>query len=508
MFGYDRWLVILCILLDLCSIASHASTSHGSTPERCHPEDVLLNIIPFGVLRWPAAAGRAAYVDKFVRGVAKGSRYEARLSLQKQGVSVVHEEWLHFQGAVEQDDQTQRIFFAVPPLPASRYTEHFEVYDACGLSASLSASDEDDQGLRLLAKLTRQFSVVDVEEAVGNLMQSSLRATMHGYHHFYETALARFRHVPGLRLLEIGVNQGESLLLWLQYFSSVAPDGVQGLECAGPGCSHVEVRGKIADECRHREIPGCEHIRIFFGDQSDESFLREVVKNGAGLRPQNTRHDWSRGGWDLVIDDGGHIPREQLTSFCALFPFVRPGGLYVVENIESSYWDGSGAEVYGRPLPGAGLGREAPGNFVEAMKQLVDVINRGWFFSPEYTVLGEHIDHSIASISFHGGLIAVQKKTVGHGDYPFQHFYEKDKARFVDLDAVQARMRWLRQVRLEERVRKTKEEEECLGDPLACAWTRARVSGSGTAVTADQAQGLQFADLGYANDTRFFLPKS
>ncbi len=296
----------------------------------------------------------------------------------------------------------------------------------------------------------------------------------HGYHHFYEIALARFRHLPGLRLLEIGVDQGESLLLWLQYFSSLAPDGVQGLECAGPGCSHVGVRGKIADACRHREILGCERVRVFFGDQADEEFLRHVVANGAGLRPEDTRHDWSRGGWDLVIDDGGHIPRDQLTSFCALFPFVRPGGLYVIEDVETSYWDGPGAVAYGRPFPGAGLGKQAPGNFVEAMKQLVDVINRGWFFSPEYTVLGEHIDHSIASISFHGGLIAVQKKTVEHRVYPFQHYCEKDKARFVDLDAVQARIRSLHQVRLEERVRKTKEEEECLGDTLACTWTRTR----------------------------------
>ena len=46
---------------------------------------------------------------------------------------------------------TQRIFFAVPPPPASHYTERFEVYGACGLSASLSTSDKGDQGLRLLA---------------------------------------------------------------------------------------------------------------------------------------------------------------------------------------------------------------------------------------------------------------------------------------------------------------------------------------------------------------------
>jgi len=80
-------------------------------------------------------------VDRFVRGVSQGSRYEARLLLVKLEFEVHHEwsEWLQFHGAVEQDDQAQRISFAVPPLPAGRYAEHFDVYDACGLSASLSA---------------------------------------------------------------------------------------------------------------------------------------------------------------------------------------------------------------------------------------------------------------------------------------------------------------------------------------------------------------------------------
>jgi hypothetical protein len=105
----------------------------------------------------------------------------------------VHHEWsgwLQFHGAVEQDDQAQRISFAVPPLPAGRYAEHFDVYDACGLFASLSAFGnnlwkvlsivslyilkmigewllricvgEDDQRHRLLAGLNR---IVDVKEA-------------------------------------------------------------------------------------------------------------------------------------------------------------------------------------------------------------------------------------------------------------------------------------------------------------------------------------------------------
>jgi hypothetical protein len=138
-------LVIACILLQSCCITSPASPSpDSSTSERCHPEDVLLYIIrqsdPARALRWPAAAGRAAQVDMFVRGVSRGCRYEARLMLVKQGFHEEWSEWHRFHGDVEQDDQAQRVSFAVPPLPAGRYAEHFDVYDACGLSVSLSAS--------------------------------------------------------------------------------------------------------------------------------------------------------------------------------------------------------------------------------------------------------------------------------------------------------------------------------------------------------------------------------
>jgi len=171
-------MIVCIILLGFCLIrvpvASAASPSPGgSTPWSCHPEDVLLSILSFpdGVLRSrdlpPDArrpAGRAAPVHKFVRGVNRGSRYEARLSLVKEGV-VMHQEWLHFLGAVAEDDKAQRITFAVPPLPAGRYTERLAIYDACGLTASLSASAEDDQQLRLLAGLSQ---VRDVEEPVGN----------------------------------------------------------------------------------------------------------------------------------------------------------------------------------------------------------------------------------------------------------------------------------------------------------------------------------------------------
>jgi hypothetical protein len=63
------------------------------------------------------------------------------------------------------DEPPQHISCAVPPLPAGSYTEYLEVYDVCCLSASLSASEEDDRMVRLLGAFTR---AVKVEEAVGN----------------------------------------------------------------------------------------------------------------------------------------------------------------------------------------------------------------------------------------------------------------------------------------------------------------------------------------------------
>ena len=92
----------MCILAGLLpqQSISVSSSPGSSTHERCHPEDVLLSISSRGVaLPWPVADGCLVHVD--VNGVAQGSRYEARLSLVKQGL-LVHEEWLQFQGADQQ----------------------------------------------------------------------------------------------------------------------------------------------------------------------------------------------------------------------------------------------------------------------------------------------------------------------------------------------------------------------------------------------------------------------
>lgn len=130
-----------------------------------------------------------------------------------------------------------------------------------------------------------------------------------------------------LRFLEIGVWKGGSLEIWREYFG---PDAViYGIDI-DPECSAFDGE--------------CANIRI--GSQDDASFLREVVEEMGGI--------------DIVLDDGSHIARHQRAAFDCLFPKVTDTGIYVVEDLHTSYW----------LRFGGGLRRR--GAFVEVIKNVLD----------------------------------------------------------------------------------------------------------------------------------------
>jgi len=165
------------------------------------------------------------------------------------------------------------------------------------------------------------------------------------------------------------LNAMADTLLWLTHLVDAAADGIQGLDCGSAtaqqarNCSiPTHHHDAITEACAQRHIEGCDRLRIFVGDQSDVSFLQRVALEGAGLdldfmqKNLGEPVDWERGGWDIIIDDGSHVPRHQLITFTSLFPCVRPGGVYVIEDIESSYYDGSDPSLYHTPIADAGLG--------------------------------------------------------------------------------------------------------------------------------------------------------
>jgi hypothetical protein len=111
-----------------------------------------------------------------------------------------------------------------------------------------------------------------------------------------------------IRLLELGVESGASLTLWRDYFPNSRIAGVDVNSC------------EITDTCG----------RIFFyqGKQEDVELLDRVAKEVA---PD---------GFDIVIDDAAHVGDLAKISFWHLFRnYLKPGGLYVIEDWRTGYWD-------------------------------------------------------------------------------------------------------------------------------------------------------------------------
>jgi hypothetical protein len=148
------------------------------------------------------------------------------------------------------------------------------------------------------------------------------------YFEMYERHLARFRGRE-VHILEVGIFSGGSIEMWRTYL--------------GDGCHFYGV--DIEDACRVYEKPG---VEIFIGDQADPAFW-------SGVRAAVPR-------LDVLIDDGGHLPVQQMATLEAMLPHIRPGGVYVCEDVQGetnafhTYID-----VLTRPLSNfIGLGPVAP----------------------------------------------------------------------------------------------------------------------------------------------------
>lgn len=163
--------------------------------------------------------------------------------------------------------------------------------------------------------------------------------------------------MPDPTLLEIGVAHGGSMALWRDYFGPAAT--IIGVD--------VQDRTAIQQQV---------DAKIFTGDQADPTFWQLISSQ---IRPLH-----------IVIDDGSHRSADQLATFNELFPILEDGGLYIIEDIHTSY----------RPDYGGGLGLK--GSVVETLKDLIDVIH-----NTEYGGLG---DSHVFSVQVYPNLAVIQKK--------------------------------------------------------------------------------------------------
>lgn len=128
----------------------------------------------------------------------------------------------------------------------------------------------------------------------------------HGYTHLYDTHFNQFRD-QRIKMLELGVSRGASLILWEKVFRKGRFYG-------------VDTRARRW----RRMLKNHKRVKVFVGSQSDPEFLqKEVIPAGP---------------FDIIIDDASHVPEDQLVSFKSLWPHVARNGFYVIEDLHGNYW--------------------------------------------------------------------------------------------------------------------------------------------------------------------------
>lgn len=109
-----------------------------------------------------------------------------------------------------------------------------------------------------------------------------------------------------VKMLELGINKGGSLLLWREYF----PEGtICGLDLEPV------------------ELDQTDRVHVYQGSQGDRDLLTSIARERA---PE---------GFDIIIDDCSHAGGLTEISFWHLFDnHLKPGGIYVIEDWGTGYW--------------------------------------------------------------------------------------------------------------------------------------------------------------------------
>jgi hypothetical protein len=191
------------------------------------------------------------------------------------------------------------------------------------------------------------------------------------WHHYipiYDRYLSKYRKKK-VRILEIGVSKGGSLVMWRKYFGDEAI--IFGIDI-DPDCG--KLKGIDAT------------VRI--GSQVDPEFLESVVNEMGGI--------------DIVIDDGGHKMSQISKSFNILFPTLNDGGLYIIEDLHTVYWRNSGG------------GYHSQHNFFNFLLETIHDMHHWYHFSG---VKHPNICGLCPGIHFHDSLVVLEKSTTHEPAY-------------------------------------------------------------------------------------------
>jgi len=126
----------------------------------------------------------------------------------------------------------------------------------------------------------------------------------HAYTYFYDLILSSMKY-DNLKFVEIGVFNGASIRMWRDYFSK------------------AKIYGLDINESSLQTIKDLDNVVGLNINQESRKELLDFAEE--------------HGPFDIILDDGGHTQEQQQTSFACLFPYLAPGGLYILEDLEGPY---------------------------------------------------------------------------------------------------------------------------------------------------------------------------
>jgi hypothetical protein len=136
---------------------------------------------------------------------------------------------------------------------------------------------------------------------LADLHQTDKGSRDHQFTRAYELYFHPIRH-DVRKVFEIGVLRGASMKMWRDYFPNATIYGAD-----------IEPKTEYDSD----------RIKTLVADQSRREELQRLI-------------DLHGTGYDVVLDDGGHTMEQQQVSFGYLFPHVKPGGYYVIEDVHTS----------------------------------------------------------------------------------------------------------------------------------------------------------------------------
>jgi hypothetical protein len=209
-----------------------------------------------------------------------------------------------------------------------------------------------------------------------SLRNGSDKWGLHFYTPHYDRHFGPLRDRP-LKILELGIggygnpaSGGGSLRMWKRFFPRSVIYGVD-----------------VFDKAPLRE----QRIHTVEGDLSSGEFLESL---GRELGP-----------FDIVIDDASHGNADLIAAFKALFPYVRSGGLYAAEDLQTSYWPGYG---------GSSTELNSPATSMGFLKALLDGLNHEERELPEGTAASE-TDLTLTGAHFYPSLAIFEKGVNAEG---------------------------------------------------------------------------------------------